>query len=239
VDSQFGIRKRTGFLVFGALGLAAAMLWGIASGSGARDSSPGVVAGRVVGVPSSGGVLRMSLETVIEGEVRGERGEPVQGARVVAHRGELTFPGDFPNGEAISGSSGEFEISGLGRGSYTVHAERVGAFPSDDVKVELESGQRQRVSLRFNRGPRLLGTVHDASDGKPLAKAAIEVTLPGQRSAARVETDNEGRFEIFVTGWATDPGSVPVFDPHVGHAVEQGVDGGYSAVPPLGLRPRQ
>lgn len=108
---------------------------------------------------------------------------------------------------------GRFRYGPLDPGRYLVRADRSG-WVGQEAWVDVRPEQESRVTLRFDPGQAVLGTV---TDGQGDAVVGIEVqfragTDPDEAvDPARTETDAEGRFSL--AGLAPEPGELLIGDP--------------------------
>ncbi len=141
---------------------------------------------------------------VVVGRVTTPDGEtPVPGATVTA--GSPAADGTF---ETISGMDGSYRFCDLPPDRrYDVHA-RAGAITSAPAGVDVPADGygvadfrltwRAASSALDNAGVRVVGTVVDASSGRPVPGAAVTVLHDGDEAGASSVTDPSGRFQVVV-----------------------------------------
>jgi hypothetical protein len=121
---------------------------------------------------------------VIRGAVKYPLG-PVRGATVTANENS-----------ALSDDAGNYEISSLDAGSYTVEAEA--PFPGYEAapqEVEIGSGETKVVDIYFEYEKAAVeGYVYDSA-GKPIADASLSGVLYGNRIQVAT-TDQKGYFKF-------------------------------------------
>ena len=164
------------------------------------------------------GTLALDRGESLSGTVRDEDQKPLVGARVRLSPSNVSFfnmgavAADIVSGEktAMTGSSGEFHISGLLEGDYRLVANARGYVPEAMKKVP--SGDT--VSLVLRRGSTVEGRVLEAGDGeRPIPGARV-------RSGPSVATaDAEGRFVL--EGLTTEN---PDLNPFAGMGPEQATE---------------
>jgi hypothetical protein len=97
---------------------------------------------------------RILAQGAIAGVVRDSASRPLSGVDVVAR------PGGH---QARTDSAGRFTIAGLGNGSYSVRARKVG-YASESWDVKLSSSKRVDLSIVLAARPPLLDTIRVSAD---------------------------------------------------------------------------
>lgn len=134
--------------------------------------------------PADAGDVPLPLGQSIAGVVLDDQGRPIEGAevsvssmaRIMVNRIE-----DLPRGQigqefgqvARTDAAGRFEVSGLGGGHYTVHAQAEGY--AEDSRPDVPAGTRD-VRLQPARLGGLFVQVVSEIDGLPVAGARIKAT---------------------------------------------------------------
>lgn len=128
---------------------------------------------------------------------------PVAGAELFA-----TDPAGTVVGQTSSGLDGAYRICGVPAGVELTVEGRVGAVASETATVRVDGGRHGRADLTVS-APSLAsgaasqrgvvgGTVRDASDGRALPGATVEVRDADGTLLRRTVTDGAGRFRIVV-----------------------------------------
>ncbi len=172
-----------------------------------RASSPGRTTELVHGVSLVAGGTRdvgdivLKKPATIEGSVRTQGGEPVEGAIVVAirePREEAFMKGriDFGKYWTRSGPSGSFAFHDLPPGEgYVFIAKKEGL--STAVRPRIDVPAEGPVDLVLSKGFTLEGRVVDDATGRGIAGARIGLVNHAERGGfGQGETDGEGRFRI-------------------------------------------
>lgn len=158
-----------------------------------RASKPNVRAGSTVNL------VLVAGGTTLRGVVTTAGRQPIAGAIV---RAEVE-PRFFPRGpEAVTDTSGRFEIPGLLPGTYQLIAHARGFAPAIQSQVEIEDGASTAdADLVLVTGATVLGKVLD-TDGRPLRATLALQEAQGHPVAADLSdrlsghTDLDGRFAI-------------------------------------------
>ena len=109
---------------------------------------------------------------------------------------------------------GQWEVRGLGSGTWQLQALAADSGPSDRVRVDLPAspGARVEKELRLRSGRHLTGVVRDANTRAPVAGARVAMeSSPGEDSVlvrTGTFTGPDGRFEL--EGLSDSPVSVAV-----------------------------
>jgi hypothetical protein len=156
------------------------------------------VSGIRSGETRTGTVIPLELETIVQGRVVDDSGNPVAGAQI--------FPDEVPRNEsgkrnarlAISDAQGRFELEGYGRGRHSLTAFRPGQFPVVE-RFDVQANPTE-VTFVFGEGATLEVLV--TMDGWPVHGANVRLDAVIAESGkvtdnnfAR-ETDAEGRVVI-------------------------------------------
>jgi len=150
----------------------------------------------------------------IVGRVVDQEGKPVKGASVFAMSTDRKY-----YGYAMTDEEGRYEItSGLGTGTYTVSAMKMGyqAIPQTNVKVI--AGETTTVNFQLIKLPSgiLKGYVKDATTGKPIKNATVRVISLMGVPTATAQTDENGYYEIsagLLTGTYNVTAEAPGYSP--------------------------
>jgi len=110
---------------------------------------------------------------------------PVYGATV-------TLIGKAGNYSGVSQLSGQYTISGVRPGTYTVVASKVGYYPSDPLEpVEMVRGETRIIDLVLREQPaKLAGMVRYDGDGL----SGVKVRLSNAQFTAETVTDADGNY---------------------------------------------
>lgn len=141
----------------------------------------------------------------LRGLVLSPTGLPVVGARI---RIDLPVPDDridrgsgtdrrpgFPLAFILrTDSNGRFESDQVGSGAMKITARTATWQPWVET-FELESGESREITIRFERGVHLTGSVLQ-ENGEPIPEALVFVGRNAALDSFRVQTDEEGRFHI-------------------------------------------
>ena len=141
--------------------------------------NPGALRGLVLspdGLPVVGAKIRIIPPVAFEGLGPGSR-----------RGGPLAF-------DLRTDSSGRFESDQVGSGSLLVKARTATWQPWVET-VEVESGESRSITIRFERGLQLTGSVL-REDGGPIPKALVLVGKTAAHESFRVQTDEAGGFRI-------------------------------------------
>ena len=169
----------------------------------------------------------------LEISVTDDKGEPVEGALVVAlpsSGGYLAFGLDPEKlRTTITGAGGRATLEALPPGPWTLTVQARGFAPKTERRVE-----RGPLEVRLDKGGVITGTVADA-EGVPVADARVSIDtglpLPSAwaAEASRVEasTDSEGRFRL--EGIGARPVRLAARAPGFGRATRDGVEAGAHA----------
>jgi protocatechuate 3,4-dioxygenase beta subunit len=135
--------------------------------------------------------VRLARGAVLEGEVVGPAGDPLEGARIRAFRLE----GEGPEGaSATTGTDGGFALRGLEPGAWRLTAAR-GGFRTRSLEVSVP-GERLLIELAMDPG---FDVVVVDPDGSPVAGARVSIVsrTGGASAGARsARTGNDGRVHL-------------------------------------------
>jgi hypothetical protein len=151
------------------------------------------------------GAIRLDAGGVLEGEVLGPDGLPVEGATLTLVEGE-TDPlraaadpaagGPLRQEVAIPGS-GRFRIDRVAAGSWTLLARAPGRLPAVATRVRVDVGRSSGgIRLELRQGLAVAGTVA-GPDGAPVVDALlVALAPPVDREAGRARSGPGGAFRI-------------------------------------------
>ena len=146
--------------------------------------------------------LTLGGGSVLSGTVKDQTGRPVSAFAVQIHRRLGPLRLEPLVGRVIADSQGAFEIAGLPAGPVHVTLRAYGYAAGDGDDLTLGAAPA-RISVVLGRGGRVVGTVVDARDGKPIALARVDSNVhrsDGGASAipepGSAITDGAGHFEL-------------------------------------------
>jgi uncharacterized surface anchored protein len=122
--------------------------------------------------------------------VAGLSGEPVTDATVTLTdaRGEVV-------GTATAGPDGEYELTDLYPGQYTLTASAPGTRPSAQT-ISLDGAGRQRQDIVLLANGAITGAVLSATSGLPVREAWVTLIDETGTVAASVQTGEDGRYDF-------------------------------------------
>jgi len=146
----------------------------------------------------AGGSVQVDIDFPVDIVVRGRvtrEGKPVAGARVMFVSSETT---SRITGQASSDENGQYSITGLTNGAYTVSVIDMQRLAPFTTSYDVKGSGSFDIDIR---AAQLRGRVSDAANGEPLGRAAVQIrsgaTGPEAMFAARAtETDDSGAFLI-------------------------------------------
>jgi hypothetical protein len=166
--------------------------------------------------PDPAVAIRLERGASLEGEVLDEEGAPLAGAEVSLVPSSRGDPKRFWGKDAGTDRAGRFRIAGLEPGGVTVLARKqtkpqdeegevVGGYQAS-AKVEIPATGMARVTIRFERGLSIGGTVV-GPDGAPVPGARVRTWSAARRSRSsestladfsygQAKTDQAGRFSV-------------------------------------------
>ncbi len=135
----------------------------------------------------------------ITGTVTNDDGDPVQGIAVSAYN-------NTHGGSAITDANGNYTITGLGAGAYTVrfvdtglntyvaqyYNDKTGESAAEPVSVTVENTTPD-IDAALHRGGSISGTVTEEGSGAPLAHVCVAVYGPDANGDC-VQTDTSGHY---------------------------------------------
>lgn len=164
----------------------------------AKGFSPQQVKARA---PDSNLVIKLEQADVVAGRVVDEQGAPVKQFRI--------------SSRPFDTQDGRFEMP-VRRGKFELVFEAMG-FAQRGVSVEAKSGRTDLGDVRLSKGRAIEGVVVDASTGKPVAGALVDVGLDDRGGSPElserlgaVKTDAAGRYRLE----AVDPSSAMIMATH-------------------------
>ena len=134
--------------------------------------------------------LRIYEGLEVCGEVVGEDGRPIGGARVEAQRDGASKAA----ARAVSDADGTFVLRGLEPGDYAVRARAAGYARGAPIRLEVRSGAAATIRLVLGRRAVVAGLVQD-NLGRPLAGALV-LSLGGPGRIVRTGADGSFRLEV-------------------------------------------
>jgi hypothetical protein len=165
------------------------------------------------GTPAAAGVITglvIAAENALP--VRGARvsviGRPLRPARTgpaSAATPQFAAGSTMARAEALTDTSGRFEIGALPDGLYTVNVRPPGGFiaPPPVTSVRIDGGKAAAVTIKVERGGAIEGRVLDA-DGDPVAGATVRglswMTMNGTRRPVQrgsASTNDLGRYRLY------------------------------------------
>ena len=125
---------------------------------------------------------------------------PAVGVTAIATRTDFL---QSSGGDAMTDAQGNYVISGLRHGEYTIQVlpghESILTAPAYE-KVTLKSGETFVADFPLTVGKRLAGRVLDSTTGEPIPNCKVTCTGPSApASALRTETNERGEFEFRVS----------------------------------------
>lgn len=153
--------------------------------------------------PGGKNIMVLPTPGGIAGIVVDERGLPVTSFVVAV---ETFAPADKQSEgmgggqKSVNDPSGAFELTGLGRGRYTLTASAEGRPPTRSDSIEVEAGRTTRgVRIRLEKGITLSGIVTDRGTKQPLAGVRVSLdamTTTGANAIGPTTTGEDGSFSI-------------------------------------------
>lgn len=188
-------------------GLRPMKLWAVVRAEGYAETLHGpleVASGQVV----SGLVVKVGRGATVRGRVVDDQGQPVAVAKVTLSRSsidmsrpESAFLGPLVNQHApkvhgVTDKDGNYEISGLRAGKWTIKAEHARYATDFEIKIDVAgSGITDAPDLRVKQAGGVRGIVRN-KEGQPDPKARISIAaLHNQLVKFTAGTGPDGRFE--------------------------------------------
>jgi uncharacterized GH25 family protein len=145
-------------------------------------------------------VFTLERACKVSGVIFTPSGAPAQGAsvRVKTALSPMisSFSSDLSEPTALSGSAGEFSLSGLRSGEIELVASTTGYAASAPLPINLTSGEeRSNLRLELRLGCSITGVLYD-SEGELASGATVQILRPSDYSTQLTSTDDEGFFQV-------------------------------------------
>lgn len=133
---------------------------------------------------------------------------------------------------ARTGSQGEFAVTELAPGTFTLAVNAPGYRPAA-LPVEVGAQGATRIEIELRSGARVQGTVRAGADGRPLADARVTLVDAAGQVAATTSTGDDGAYAftdldtgdytVIASGYPPVATTLPVYGPGVeGHDIALG-----------------
>ena len=142
--------------------------------------------------------VTLTLGASVSGSVSDANGLPIEGVRLTAFGSD----GDSGWAQGMSDEFGQYEISGLARGAYTIRVERAGFAVALYETPELDSQESWPMDVQLSPGKILTGLVASEDSHLPISGAVVALHANAGWSLT-FETNEEGQF----TSDMLEPGS--------------------------------
>ncbi len=138
--------------------------------------------------------IQLAPVGTIAGSVIDEQQQPINGALIALGRGKIGER-DIYGGEnqTKSAADGAFTLAYVREGEWTIEAKAEG-FAVAELRQVPTDGQPVQIILK--KGGSVSGTVITAETSKPAPNIEISMRGPGRLNAAKVKTDNDGKFSV-------------------------------------------
>ena len=145
-----------------------------------------------VSAPSAGLAIKLRRTAAISGKVSSPGGGAAPGALVI-----LAGSGIWPARNVRASADGSFDLPAVPEGIYELRAEHETNISAPIEGISVQPGARVRVEIVLSPSASLSGRVRDATSGRPLAAAELDVVEEALSARARqLKVGADGSFQL-------------------------------------------